>query len=39
MSQLDLFEGVILTQEQEQMIKEFIADQEKRAEKAFNENS
>ena len=38
MSQLDLFEGVILTQEQEQMIKEFIADQEKRAEKAFNEN-
>lgn len=36
--QLDLFEGVILTQEQEQMITEFIADQEKRAEKSFNQN-
>lgn len=36
--QLDLFEGVMLTQEQEQMITEFIADQEKRAEKSFNQN-
>ena len=36
--QLDLFEGVILTQEQEQMIKEFIANKEKSAEEAFNYN-
>ena len=36
--QLDLFEGVILTQEQEQMIKEFIASKEKSAEEAFNYN-
>jgi len=36
--QLDLFEGVILTQEQEQMIKEFIANKEKDAEEAFNYN-
>ena len=38
MSQLDLFEGVVLTQEQEQMIKEFIANKEKDAEAAFNYN-
>ena len=36
--QLDLFEGVILTQEQEQMIKDFIASKEKSAEEAFNYN-
>jgi hypothetical protein len=36
--QLDLFEGIILTQEQEQMIKEFIARKEKDAEEAFNYN-
>ena len=36
--QLDLFEGVILTQEQEQMVKEFIAKKEKVAEEAFNYN-
>ena len=36
--QLDLFEGVILTQEQEQMVKEFIANKEKDAEEAFNYN-
>jgi len=36
--QLDLFEGVILTQEQEQMIKEFIANKEKNATRAFEEN-
>lgn len=38
MSQLDLFEGVILTQEQEQMIKDFIAKKQKDAEEAFNYN-
>lgn len=38
MSQLDLFEGVVLTQEQEQMITEFIANKEKDAEAAFNYN-
>mgnify|MGYP006908231146 CR=1 FL=1 len=37
-NQLDLFEGVILTQEQEQMIKEFIANKKKDAEEAFNYN-
>jgi hypothetical protein len=37
-NQLDLFEGVILTQEQEQMVKEFIANKEKDAEEAFNYN-
>ena len=36
--QLDLFEGVILTQEQEQMITDFIAGKEKDAEEAFNYN-
>jgi len=36
--QLDLFEGVILTQEQEQMIKEFIANKEKNAQEAFDYN-
>ena len=36
--QLDLFEGVILTQEQEQMIKDFIANKEKSATRAFEEN-
>ena len=36
--QLDLFEGVILTQEQEQMIKEFIANKEKDAQEAFDYN-
>lgn len=36
--QLDLFEGVILTQEQEQMIKDFIANKEKNATRAFEEN-
>jgi hypothetical protein len=36
--QLDLFEGVILTQEQEQMIKDFIANKEKNAKEAFNYN-
>ena len=36
--QLDLFEGVILTQEQEQMVTEFIADQDKRVDKAVIEN-
>ena len=36
--QLDLFEGVILTQEQEQMIKEFIANKEKDAKEAFEYN-
>ena len=38
MSQLDLFEGVILTQEQEQMVKEFIANKEKDAQEAFDYN-
>ena len=38
MSQLDLFEGVILTQEQEQMITDFIANKEKNATRAFQEN-
>ena len=38
MSQLDLFEGVILTQEQEQMITDFIARKDKDAEEAFNYN-
>jgi len=38
MSQLDLFEGVVLTVEQEQMITEFIADKEKHATRAFEEN-
>lgn len=37
--QLDLFEGVILTQEQEQMIKDFIARKDKNAEEAVVENS
>ena len=37
--QLDLFEGVILTQEQEQMIKDFIAKKYKNAEEAVVENS
>ncbi len=36
--QLDLFEGVILTQEQEKMIKDFIANKEKNATRAFEEN-
>jgi len=36
--QLDLFEGVILTQEQEQRIKDFIANKEKNATRAFEEN-
>lgn len=36
--QLDLFEGVMLTQEQEQMVTEFIADQDKRVDKAVIEN-
>lgn len=36
--QLDLFEGVILTQEQEQMVKEFIANKEKNSTRAFEEN-
>ena len=36
--QLDLFEGVMLTQEQEQMVTEFIADKEKRATREFEEN-
>ena len=36
--QLDLFEGVILTVEQEQMIKDFIANKEKNATRAFEEN-
>ncbi len=36
--QLDLFEGVILTQEQEQMIKDFIANKEKNVTRAFEEN-
>lgn len=36
--QLDLFEGVILTQEQEQMIKDFIANKEKDAQEAFDYN-
>ena len=36
--QLDLFEGVILTQEQEQMIKDFIARKQKDAEESFNYN-
>ena len=36
--QLDLFEGVILTQEQEQMVKDFIANKEKNATRAFEEN-
>ena len=36
--QLDLFEGVILTQEQEQMIKDFIANKKKDAEEAFEYN-
>ena len=37
-NQLDLFEGVILTQEQEQMIKKFIANKEKDAQEAFDYN-
>lgn len=36
--QLDLFEGIILTQEQEQMIKDFIANKEKTATRQFEEN-
>jgi len=36
--QLDLFEGVILTQEQEQMIKDFIANKEKNSNRSFEEN-
>jgi len=36
--QLNLFEGVILTQEQEQMVKDFIANKEKNATRAFEEN-
>ena len=37
-TQLDLFEGVILTQEQEQMITEFISGREENAKRAFQEN-
>ena len=37
-NQLNLFEGVILTQEQEQMIKEFIAKKEKSSNRSFEEN-
>ena len=36
--QLNLFEGVMLTQEQEQMVKEFIANKEKNSNRSFEEN-
>ena len=36
--QLNLFEGVMLTQEQEQMVKEFIARREKNSNRSFEEN-
>lgn len=37
-TQLDLFEGIILTSEQEQMITDFIAKKVKTSEEAFQEN-
>ena len=38
MSQLDLFEGVILTQEQEKKVENFIQSQQDRSERQLIEN-